>query len=103
MRCENCDGEAKYHGYCKKCYSEIWDNGFSSTSDHAYKIGFDELAEDVKGDVDEKFDKAVKEINPEWEVKWYCLKCGAERQPKRCASCGTVGYVKPSRPEKYFN
>ena len=98
-----------YQGYCRTCYGKIWDSGFDSTSDHAYKIGFDELARELGRPCTDDVRKAIKDILSDWpDLEWRCAKCDAvwsakggmtelEKLCGDCPDCG-AGYAKPTPP-----
>ena len=51
-KCDDCGCEMEdtgYQGYCYTCYEKKWDSGIESTSDHAYKLGFDDLVQKLDG------------------------------------------------------
>ena len=115
-KCEKCGDVMKdkgYSGYCHECYSEIWDSGFESTSEHAYEIGFYQLVDRLKGPCTEKAKKAIGEIMGEWgPLQWNCRKCKSilitkkdagkmstqsivELLCKPCPQCCTEGSIEP--------
>lgn len=120
-RCPECGKEFKkgYHGYCKECYAKIWDSSFDSTSDNAYKVGFDELVKNLDSDDVSEKENSMKEIISEWgPLEWRCPECNAVRinredsaklsaddkiniLSKEC-SCGS-GRARPIYPKKYFH
>ena len=116
--CDECkkefdDNTTFYQGYCKSCYAKIWDSGFESTSDHAYKIGFDELVQDL--DEPNKSEEAAKELVNQWNPEWKCSKCNKiiiendsqlkqeDKVKKILQKCECGGQVVPTPPKKYFH
>lgn len=124
-KCDECGCKMEdegCQGYCDSCYGKKWDAGFESTSDHAYKLGFDELVETLDGPWTEESKDAAREIMVEWgPLEWKCEKCGKVRLEKEgasrmkisgskveflckpCPGCGVDGHVEPVPPDRYFH
>lgn len=117
-KCEQCGIETeKLYGegaYCKKCYSEIWDNGFEVTSEWAYDISHRELNESIDENLDnspaEFIETLTELLNNFNEADWVCTQCDEIRLTKEeqlnndyeqcieillkpCPNCGVKGYL----------
>ena len=109
--CKQCGSNKKlgsYQGYCKKCYSEIWDSGFQSTSEHAYQIGHGELNRKIAGQLDDSFGQTINQIKSDFETeRWECTKCGCARPDdallEPCPNCGSSGFLKHFVKGRYYH
>ncbi|MBD3318702.1 hypothetical protein GF342_02215 [Candidatus Woesearchaeota archaeon] len=120
-KCEECgvEEDSLIQGYCTSCYAKKWDEGFESTSEHAYEIGYADDMAQLKGVLGPKAEEALRDIFFTWGVgEWKCGKCGAARVKKGeeltfdqakgkilgpCPKCGVVGYLVRTPPKKYFH
>lgn len=100
-----------YYGYCKSCYSVIWDAGFESSSDHANSLYHMELNQDLAEPFSEAYPAVIGEMIGEFGIgKWECVKChyvrflgqdnsAAQVQQAKtallepCPKCGAMGYL----------
>ncbi len=111
-----------YNGSCKECCAQTWDNGFESTSEHAYEIGHRENNRDLNTARNETFENMIRDIMADFDTdKWLCAKCGTVRaegpyeksQPpdqdliadllSSCPKCGAEGYLKHVVKGRYFH
>ena len=115
--CEKCGEAADVlygGGYCNDCYGEIWDRGFSATSEWAEHLEHTSLTSKLDKGYDEdpaEFERIVLKILEDFNLdKWYCTRCKAVRLSKEeqidvdtgnclkellkpCHKCNAKGYL----------
>lgn len=125
-KCDTCnhefdDNETFYSSTCHDCYAKRWDEGFQSTSEHAYEIGFNQLMERLGKEWEESHKKDIIEVFGDWGIgEWKCTKCGQvriseedaekmkvnealEKLQSACPECSVKGYLKRKAPKKFFS
>ena len=115
--CSKCGIKVKsysYGSYCDTCANEVWDGGFSSTSQHAEEL-YEKETED-REKINRKLNKKdinyeeIKELTEHKSGRLRCAKCGhmrintkylsiciekgiyIENLKKPCSKCGIKGF-----------
>ncbi len=121
-KCKQCGGMyigEVGNGICYGCEKHNWNEGFDSTTEHAYEVGHNDLNRKLDGKLTKKFEEVIREIMGDFDTdKWLCTKCetvrveGSDKMDidktvkellKPCPKCKAKGYLEHVVKGSYYH